>query len=297
MSTSIAEQAYTNNPRALVVTIQGLMPTLTPAERAIATTVLQVCNRGQPDAYLRIGHIATVANVSEPAVVKFAKHLGLSGFRELREILLAYKKLQSVDLHEELSLHDDGPTIVRKIFQTAIQALQDTMAIFDYEAFEAAATCLARARLRAFFGVGGSAIIARDFEHKLLRVGIFGRALEDTHLMAMTAALMQAGDVAIGISHSGATSAVIEALEIARERKATTIGITNTRESTLARNVDILLVSASQGSPITGENAASRIAQLNILDALFVRVAQLYGEQAVSNLELTMSSVSRKRLT
>jgi DNA-binding MurR/RpiR family transcriptional regulator len=36
----------------------------------------------------------------------------------------------------------------------------------------------------------------------------------------------------------------------------------------------VVLNSTSQGSHLLGENAASRIAQLNILDALFVAIAQ-----------------------
>lgn len=75
------------------------------------------------------------------------------------------------------------------------------------------------------------------------------------------------------------------------------IAVTNVAESKLATIADAALVSASQGSPITGENAASRIAQLTLLDALFVRVAQRFGDDALRNLESTMGSVARKRLS
>ncbi len=44
-----------------------------------------------------------------------------------------------------------------------------------------------------------------------------------------------------------------------------------------------------------GENAAARIAQLNILDALFVAVAQRNYDAAEKNLEKTMSAVASKR--
>lgn len=286
---------FLKNPRALIVVIQGLLPSLTPAERAIATVLLELRN-ADPEL-LRAAHIAERAQVSEAAIVKFCKRLGLTGFRELRGILLQYQQTPSIDLHEELSLNDDSETIVRKVFHTAVQSINDTMAVFDYHAFERAAEAIAHATTRLFFGVGGSATIARDFEHKLLRIGIIGRAHDDTHLMAMGAALLEPGDVALGISHSGSTLAVIEALQIARARGATTIGITNMRESPLTALAHISLVSASQGSPITGENAASRIAQLNILDALFVRIAQYNRDQAIRHLEATMKSVSQKRLT
>lgn len=286
---------YHANPRALIVTIQGLLPSLTAAERAIGTVLLGA--RGTTEGGLRLAHVAVLADVSEAAVVKFAKRLGFTGFRELREVLLAYQRLHGVDLHEELSLADDTATVVRKVFSTAMQALSDTQAIFDVRAFESAAAALATAPVRLMFGVGGSATIARDFEHKLLRIGVTSRAHDDPHLMAMSAALLNPGDVVVAISHSGATSAVLEASELARERGATVVGVTNVAESKLAEIADAVLVSASQGSPITGENAASRIAQLTLLDALFVRVAQRFGGDALRNLESTMGSVARKRLS
>jgi DNA-binding MurR/RpiR family transcriptional regulator len=44
-----------------------------------------------------------------------------------------------------------------------------------------------------------------------------------------------------------------------------------------------------------GENAAARIAQLNILDAVFVAVAQRDYKSAEKNLERTMAAVASKR--
>ena len=55
------------------------------------------------------------------------------------------------------------------------------------------------------------------------------------------------------------------------------------------------LCSTAQGSPLLGENAAARIVQLNILDAVFVAVAQRDLEAAERNLASTMSAVQGKR--
>jgi DNA-binding MurR/RpiR family transcriptional regulator len=55
---------------------------------------------------------------------------------------------------------------------------------------------------------------------------------------------------------------------------------------------EVVLASTAQGSPLMGENAAARIAQLNILDALFVAVAQRDVATTDANLRRTMDSVS-----
>lgn len=74
------------------------------------------------------------------------------------------------------------------------------------------------------------------------------------------------------------------------------IAITNYITSPMAQYADVILSSTSQGSLLLGENAASRIAQLNILDALYVAVAKRNLSRAESNLRKTRSAVERKRI-
>ena len=74
-----------------------------------------------------------------------------------------------------------------------------------------------------------------------------------------------------------------------------TIAITNYGGSPIADIADVVLCSTAQGSPLLGENAAARIVQLNILDAVFVAVAQRDLEAAERNLASTMGAVQGKR--
>ena len=73
------------------------------------------------------------------------------------------------------------------------------------------------------------------------------------------------------------------------------IAITNYSESPLATLADTVLCSTARGSPLTGENAAARVAQLNILDSLFVAVAQKDYAHAEQQLRRTMMAVAHKR--
>jgi hypothetical protein len=58
---------------------------------------------------------------------------------------------------------------------------------------------------------------------------------------------------------------------------------------------DVVLCSTALGSPLTSENPAARIAQLNIMDAIFMAVAQKSYSSAEENLARTMSAVMTKR--
>ena len=272
--------------------IRMMMPHLTPLEARVVETVFAL-RTFDDDTSLK--EIASEAGVSEAMVVKITKKLGFAGYREFRSAVAQYNRLPTAEMHQELSLEDTSREIVQKVFRTSIQALEETLAIMDVEAFDRAADLIYGARQRDFYGVGGSAQIARDVAHKFLRIGVRSSVYDDSHMMLMSAALLGSDDVAIGFSHSGNTVAVIEAIQLARRNGARTIAITNYNASPLAQHADVVLCSTAQGSPLMGENAAARIAQLNILDAIFVAVAQRDYKAAERGLAKTMSAVASKR--
>ncbi|MBP1861675.1 MurR/RpiR family transcriptional regulator [Rhizobium laguerreae] len=272
--------------------IRMMMPLLTPLEAKVVDTVFALRDFSD-DTSLK--QIADDAGVSEAMVVKITKKLGFAGYRDFRAAVSQYNRQPTAEMHQELSVDDTSQEIVQKVFRTSINALEETLSILDMEAFDRAADLIHRAKQRDFYGVGGSAQIARDVSHKFLRIGVRASVFDDLHMMLMSASLLVDGDIAIGFSHSGNTTAVIEAIQLARRNGARTIAITNYNSSALAQAADVVLCSTAQGSPLMGENAAARIAQLNILDAVFVAVAQRDYKAAERNLERTMSAVTSKR--
>jgi RpiR family transcriptional regulator, repressor of rpiB and als operon len=278
--------------RAVGAQIRMRLPSLTPLEGKVATDILA---RKDIDEATPLRSVAEGSGVSEAMVVKVAKKLGFAGFREFRQGLVDYYNSDTAALHSEIGAQDTAGQIVQKVFRTAMQALEETFAILDLQAFERAADYLHRARQRDFYGLGGSAQIARDVSHKFLRIGIRTSVFDDAHMMVMSAALLGHDDVAIAFSHSGSTTAVIEAVELARRNGARTIAVTNYADSPLAKIVDVVLCSTAQNNPLLGENATARIAQLNLLDALFVAVAQRDRVAADQNLARTMRAVQAKR--
>ena len=107
------------------------------------------------------------------------------------------------------------------------------------------------------------------------------------HLALVSAALRKPGDVAIGISHSGLTSETIHALGVAREAGATTVAITNSPESPITEVADAVLTTQARESLYRMGAMSSRIAQLALVDFLFVRVAQRRHEDVAAPLRRT----------
>lgn len=280
------------DPRTIAAQVRMRLPTLTPLEGRVAQHVL--AQKGI-DAAISLRDVATAAGVSDAMVVKVAKKLGFAGFRDFRQGLVAYNNTETAGLYSEIASTDTSAQIIQKVFRTSIQALEETVSILDIAAFEGAADALHAARQRDFYGLGGSAQIARDMAHKFLRIGLRVSVFDDAHMMMMSAALLGPGDVAVAFSHSGTTTAVLEPLELARRNGAQTIAVTNYAGSPAARGADYVLCSTAQNSPLLGENATARIAQLNILDALFVATAQRDRAAADANLARTMAAVQSKR--
>jgi DNA-binding MurR/RpiR family transcriptional regulator len=281
-----------DDPRTIGPRIRMMMPHLTPMEARVVEMMLGRRDFSE-DTPLR--EVARSAVVSDAMVVKIAKKLGFSGYRDFRTGLVEYRNLPTADLHQEVSPEDSSAEIVQKVFRTAINALEETLSILDPDAFDRAVDLIHGARQRDFYGIGGSAQIARDVAHKFLRIGIRASVFDDAHMMLMSASLLGPDDVAIGFSHSGSTTAVLEPLMLARRRGARTIAVTNYGGSPIAQVAEVVLCSTAQGSPLLGENAAARIAQLNILDAVFAAVAQRNLAAAEANLASTMGAVREKR--
>ena len=115
--------------------------------------------------------------------------------------------------------------------------------------------------------------------------------------MALTsAALLTPGDVAVAISHSGATQDTVDALALAQRNGATTVAVTNFPRSPLAALADHVLTTAARETTFRSGATASRLAQLTVVDCVFVGVAQRTYETSQRALELTHDAVLDRRV-
>lgn len=280
------------DPRAIGAQIRMRLPSLTPLERKVVDSVTSKTDLTEQTS---IKEIAQINNVSEAMVVKIAKKLNFSGFRDFRSSLIYYNYSEVAGMHAEIEADDSSEQLLAKVFRTSIQAIEETRSILDVSEFNRAADIIFKARYIDLYAVGGSAAVARDLSHKMLKIGIKTTVYDDAHIMLMSAAVLSDDDVVIAISHSGATRAVNDPIKLAARNGAKVIAITNYAESPIARSAHVVLNSTSQGSHLLGENAASRIAQLNILDALFVAIAQKDLKTAEKNLKKTQQAVQDLR--
>lgn len=275
-----------------VIRIKSAMEDFKPSERAVADFVLRDPERVMQ---MSVSEAARDSGVGEATIIRFCRALGYKGYQEFK-LRLAQDLVEPVEfIHENISFADTTADLAQKVFQTNIKAVEDTMKAVDPEMVEVAAKALAEAGRVDIYGVGYSSFTALDAKLKFVRLGLIADSYGDAHLQAMAAASLKKGDVAIGISHSGSTKDVVDALASARKSGAATIAITNFSPSPITRASDIVLLTASPESPLGGEVLTSRIAQLCVLDVLSVALAVTLGEGCLELFKKTSEAVKKKR--
>lgn len=284
----------------VLVRLRATMPQLQPAEQRVAGVVLADPAR---TAHLSITGLADEASTSVATVARFARKIGFHGYPNLRialagaaarEVALgAGERQPPADLDDSASLGD----VVRTIVHHEARALQETAEHLDLVALQRAVDAIAGADRVDIFGVGASGQVASDLQNKLVRIGRISFAWNDIHGSLSAASLLGEKSVAIGISHSGSTIDTVEPLARARAVGATTIGLTNFTASPLAREADILLTTAARETTFRSGATASRIAQLAVVDILFVAVARTDVRGATEALSKTYDAVTGRRMT
>ncbi|MFB3905675.1 MAG: MurR/RpiR family transcriptional regulator [Acidobacteriota bacterium] len=276
----------------VLIRIKSAAETFKPAERQVADFVIR-----DPEKIVQmsISELARDAKVGESTIIRFCRALAYSGYQEFK-LRLAQDLVQPVEyIHENISFEDDTRALTQKIFQTNLEAVQSTMRALDPSMVEVAANYIAKADRIDIYGVAYSYSSAADAKLKFRRFGLNADAFCDSHLQLMAAASLSRKSVALGISHSGSTKEVIDALALARRSGARTICITNFSPSPITKVSDVVLLTASPQTPLGGEVLTSGIAQLCVIDVLSVVVAVVLGERCLDLISKTSEAVKTKR--
>ncbi|MFC4554992.1 MurR/RpiR family transcriptional regulator [Georgenia faecalis] len=277
--------------------IRSRLPQLKGAERRVADYILDHLG---PTAGMSISETAEAAGTSTASITRFCRAIGLSGYPALRlELAALAGQERSQGAAWRRSVGDDvqpGDTI-EKVLGTLVAAdvkvATRTAEQLDVAAVEALVDRILAARRVDVYAAGGSALVAEEFMLKCQRLGLFLNVWRDSHAAIMSAALLTGADLAIGLSHSGETLEVVEAMSTAAEGGAATVAITSFPGSTLG-DLSALVLTTTAGELTYGATAyPARNAQMLVLDLVFLRLAQRRHTEAEASLETTALAVRR----
>lgn len=290
----IMEENFRRSPD-IRARVNAALPTLSPA---LAEVVRAVADEGQLVARLSITDFAKRVGTSEATVVRAARALGFTGYAQLRLAIAASegaRPSRRLPITEDIDPSDPLEAVLAKLVVAEQGAIEQTGQQLDVTVAAAAIDALVAARRVQVYGVAASGLIAADIAQKLARIDIAASAYADVHLATTGAALVKPGDVVLAVSYSGETIDVLKPLELAKRNGAVTIGITCHAPSSLSKLVDFPLVAAKRDTELRPGALASRIAQLLIVDLIFVGVAQRTYERTTAALQATRDALDPYR--
>lgn len=233
-------------------------------EKKVADFLMQNPNRILP---LFITELAELCGTSEATIVRFAKRLGFDGYQQLK-IAIAQDS-ETRPINKNITQEDRAGSIFQKVCDDIYCSLEKTKRAINSDCLERCCKAILAADNVLVCGLGNSASVAMDASHKIFRLGINAYAYTDNHMQAIAAAHTTKSSVLIGISHSGASKDILQAMQLAQHNGATTIALTNYGNSPIEKVSDIVLHTVSDETNYRILGLSSRITQLAIIDTIY----------------------------
>ena len=281
----------------IIARIQASGKSFTKAEHKVADYVLQ---RPHDIMYMSITDLAENCGVGDTTVFRFCKTLKLSGYQDfkmtLAQSLSGNENTSALTLSDEINIDDPTDEVCRKLLNTDIAALNQTLEMISTQDIQKTIQMMKEAKLIYFFGVGSSCVMALEAKNKFAGILPNVMFVEDSHMQAMSSALLGKDDLAIAFSYSGSTKDTIEILKRAKQSHAKTVCITRFSESPLTAHADIVLLCGANEGPFQGGSLSAKVAQLYLLDVLYTEFFKKNYSTCDYNKKLTTQSITNKLL-
>lgn len=229
--------------------------------------------------------LGDTVGVSESTVVRFASGIGYSGYPEFQEALEEWvkDKLNSVQKIGAKYGKSTQSEILTSVLSADIEKIQDTIENLDGASFEMAVDTILESETVYVVGIRSCEPLA-DFLHFYLNM-IRGNVvlLKSTSVSELFEQMIRINenDVIIGISFPRYSMRTLKAMELANDRNAKVIAITDSAHSPMNLYSSCNLFARSDMVSIVD----SLVAPLSMINALVVALCLKRPEDVKSNLE------------
>ncbi|RBP90040.1 RpiR family transcriptional regulator [Cytobacillus firmus] len=242
------------------------MEKFTSSESELAKYIIE-----NPDeiSQMSINQIAKKIHISPATITRFCQKISFSGFNEFKHELKRY-----IDLRNKPAVSSDIKEIdyFSNLYQNHLEIIETTFRKMTYLDIQQAVSLLTDAKKVHVYGIGNSGIAAQEFKWKFFRIGIQVESITDPHQAVMDAALSSDGNLVIGISVSGKTKEVIDAVKIAKRQGASVLAITSDKTSELSQLADLSLLVMSKSSMHMGQNISPTLPLFLLFDLLYTEL-------------------------
>ncbi|OQY38007.1 hypothetical protein B6228_05130, partial [Candidatus Atribacteria bacterium 4572_76] len=283
----VLEKSKKNINGKVFLKINSAFIHLGKAEKRVATFI-----KNYPEEVIKlpINVLAEKVGVSVSTIIRLCRRIEINGYTDLkiditRDLALNYKETYS-----EINSNDSIPLLLNKVQQSFLQTISNTFKILSISANKVqqlfsqtisntfkilSISVLKEAYLNIInsnsvliIGAGGTAALAKLFNHKLLKLEINSQWSNDFSLIPLLINKIGKNDVLFVLSHSGSTNLVYDAVVMAKKKGCKIIILTNYLQSPMAKKSDIILATGIDEQPLGSEGVTTRMAQISIIEVL-----------------------------
>ena len=247
--------------KSVIPIIESVYSSFTPLEKNIADFFIH--NTKRMDFSAR--NIAQKLYTSEASLSRFAQKCGFSGYREF---IFLY-----TDAFTEGTHHSTDCT--RHILNTYQELLNKSYTLANEDQMNRIVRILTEKSQVYVYGFGSSGHAALDIELRLMRIGVNIKAISDSHIMKMNAVLLNKNCAVIGITVSGHTGEILQALRTAKQLGAATILMTARSNKAYEEYCDEVLLVAVKENLENGKAISPQFPILVMFDILYAHYFEI----------------------
>ena len=276
---------------------------LNPALQKIADYVLDNLEKCK---VITIKDLATECAVAESTITRFVKEIGFQNFRDFKisiaENLIQTDLTEPVEdnIYDSIQKTDSTNDIIEKVFFRNVQKMQEVKELLSVEEINRSVEAISKAKTLIFSSTGSSAVATDEAIVRFSRAGKRCISWKDSSMQMMVAATTTQNDLMIGVSDSGHTASVINALTLAKNNGTPCLSITSDPESPLAKLSDYKLFTPMRPSISKQqdhwESTISKTSQLLLIDILYVCFAIAQYDETVEGLGKTKKALKPGRI-
>ena len=262
-----------NQSQSVLDCITVLYDQLFDAEKKIAKFIL---NNPKKVVDMTVSELAEISDVSIASVSRFCRKVGLKGFAQLK-ISLAQELVdthKSGEISNDISV-DNIPQSLQNILANKITELKQTVNLINTDEFREILEGIRDASRVQVIVVGNTIPVAIDAAFKFNELGIPTTAGTIWETQLSYSFTLGNGDVLIAISNSGESDKVLEAVKIANNNKAMTIGITNSPHSAIGEEVQYHITTATREKLFLDEFCFSRVSASTVIEIIFLFLTEM----------------------
>lgn len=263
----------------VISSLESMMPFLSSKEKKLGEYILQ---HRQEILSLTLKDLSLQAAVSEATVIRFARRLGCEGYSDFKLSLSANLSANFYNENSDLILDkivsSDTPDVVlKKLSAFVMTSIQSTVDIIDSQELDEAIRLIKETKESGhkiyLSGLGASSTLVKQLQIKFMRLNIPVIYYEDVHLQLESNLNMEEDDLLICFTTLGKSVQSHQYINIANQKKAKIILITQFGNQELANKSTVTLFVSAVENNLRLASHTALIVQSMIVDTLFLSLA------------------------